>query len=78
MVSSAEMALREGKKTKGLETCRVFGSHRSSLSSSGSSPIAKVAIKLFPCNASEEYLLVAQKDAETVKLFNVLHFRRRK
>ena len=68
MVSSAEMALREGKKTKGLEACRVFGSHRSSLSSSGSSPITKLAIKLFHYNASEEYLLVAQKDAETVKL----------
>ena len=66
MASYAEMALREGKKAKGLETCRVFDSHRSSLSSSGSSPITKVAIKLFPCNASEEYLLVAQKDAETV------------
>jgi hypothetical protein len=47
------MALREGKKTKGLETCCVFGPHRSSLSSSGSSPIAKVAIKLFHCNALE-------------------------
>ena len=71
MVSSAEMALREGKKTKGIEASRVFGSHRSSLSS-WSSPITKLAIKLFPFNAPEEYLLVAQKDAETVKLFNVL------
>ncbi len=29
-----------------------------------SSPITKLAIKLFPQNAPEEYLLVAQKDAE--------------
>ena len=76
MVSSAEMALREGKKTKGLETCRVFGSHRSSLSSSGSSPITKLAIKLCPYNAPEEYLLVALKDAETVKPFNVFGLNR--
>jgi hypothetical protein len=32
MVSSAEMALREGKKPKELEAARVFGSHRLSLS----------------------------------------------
>jgi hypothetical protein len=31
-----------------------------------SSPITKLAIKLFPYNAPEEYLLVALKDAETV------------
>ena len=52
MVSSAEMALR-----------RVFDSHRSSLWSSGlwSSPIGKLAIKLFTHNAPKEYLLLAQK-----------------
>jgi hypothetical protein len=29
-----------------------------------SSPITKLAIKLSPYNAPEEYLLIAQKDAE--------------
>ena len=71
MVSSAEMALREGKRRKGWKReCLRLASLITFVL--WSSPITKLAIDLFPYNAPEEYLLVAQKDAETVKLFNVL------
>ena len=72
MISSAEMALREGKKQKGWR--RVVSSARIAhrFRPLGPHQLRKIAIKLFHCNALKEYLLVAQKDAETVKLFNVL------